>query len=78
MARKVIKIAHGPYILKPQTSPVALCMCGLSKNQPFCDSSHTKTLDEVEGKLYEYNEQGIRTERIECCRKEGNEYGQKE
>lgn len=33
-------------------------MCGLSKNQPFCDGSHNYTLDEEEGTLYEYDEAG--------------------
>ena len=54
--RKVIKTAHGPYELKPQSKPVFICMCGLSDNQPFCNGSHLKTLDEKEDKCYEYNE----------------------
>lgn len=62
MARKVIKIAHGPFEVKPQTSSVWICMCGLSKNQPFCDRSHLKTLDEDDAKLYEYDESGNRYE----------------
>lgn len=71
MARKVIKTAHGPYELKPQTNPVAICMCGLSKNQPFCDGSHRRTLDEEEGKVYEYDENGQRQEKEACCREKG-------
>lgn len=35
-------------------------MCGLSKNQPFCDGSHKKVLDEPDDKVYEYDEQGHR------------------
>jgi CDGSH iron-sulfur domain-containing protein 3 len=37
-------------------------MCGLSKNQPFCDGSHKMTRDEEEGKVYRYDDEGHRTE----------------
>lgn len=67
MARKVIKTAHGPYELKPQGSMVKICMCGLSKNQPFCDGSHLKTLDEDDTTMYVYDEQGKRQEECACC-----------
>ena len=30
-------------------------MCGLSRNQPFCDGSHKKTKDEESGKVYAYD-----------------------
>jgi len=62
MARKVLKTAKGPRELKPQSKSVFICMCGLSKNQPFCDGSHRKTQDEEEGKVYEYDENGNRKE----------------
>lgn len=31
-----------------------ICMCGLSKNKPFCDGSHKQTESEEGGKLYKY------------------------
>jgi CDGSH-type Zn-finger protein len=62
MARRVIKKDKGPYEIKPQQYSVWICMCGLSKNQPFCDGSHKKTADEEEGKIYEYDENGNRKE----------------
>ena len=40
----------------------SMCMCGLSKNKPYCDHSHRKTLDEEEGKVYVYDKDGNRIE----------------
>ena len=65
MARVVVKIAKGPHEVKPSKKSVFICMCGLSKNQPFCDGSHNKTLDEKDDELYQYDEKGKRME--ECC-----------
>ncbi len=62
MARLVKKEAHEPIEITPSDKPKWACMCGLSKNQPYCDSSHKKTRDEVLGKIYKYNEDGSREE----------------
>lgn len=31
------------------------CMCGLSANQPFCDSSHKKLTEETQQDVYLYD-----------------------
>lgn len=67
MARIVKKTAHNPFILNKQEQPVHICMCGLSKNQPFCDGSHMKTKDENDEKIYEYCDDGSRKEVCDCC-----------
>lgn len=71
MARLIVKTAKGPFELKPSEKSAHICMCGLSKNQPFCDGSHNATLDEKDDELYEYDKTGKRIEMAEeeggCC-----------
>ncbi len=62
MARVVLKRDKGPKEIKPQEKYVYIGMCGLSKNQPFCDGSHKLTLDEEEGKIYQYFNDGKKKE----------------
>ena len=57
MARLVLHKAKKP----AQVGDKWVCQCGLSKNKPYCDSSHHKTTDEEEGKVYRY-ENGNRVE----------------
>ena len=60
--RKVLKSDLRPLEIKPQEKSVWICMCGLSKNQPFCDGSHKTIGEEEDGKVYEYDAQGHRVE----------------
>ncbi|QLG61648.1 CDGSH iron-sulfur domain-containing protein [Halorarum salinum] len=64
--REVTHEATGPVRLDesdvdPEYGDVAVCMCGLSDERPFCDGSHRVTEDEEEGVRYRY-EDGDRKE----------------
>jgi len=60
--RKIISSDQGPLEIKPQDKSVWICMCGLTRNQPYCDGSHKMTRDEAAGKTYLYDEDGHRQE----------------
>ncbi|QLG27535.1 CDGSH iron-sulfur domain-containing protein [Halorarum halophilum] len=64
--REVTHEATGPVRLDesdidPEYGDVAVCMCGLSAERPFCDGSHRATEDEEDGVRYKY-EDGERRE----------------
>ncbi|MFW5937372.1 MAG: CDGSH iron-sulfur domain-containing protein [Halanaeroarchaeum sp.] len=59
MAREITHEATGPKILDEDDfddgkGNIAICMCGLSANYPFCDGSHAGTADEESGTVYKY------------------------
>ena len=62
MARIIKKEDKGPKEIKVGNESKWICMCGLSKNPPFCDGNHKKTADEEEGKTYRYKPDGSRKE----------------
>lgn len=59
MSREITHDANGPKTLgedelEEQGGNIHLCMCGLSNNYPYCDGSHTATIDEAEDTRYKY------------------------
>ncbi len=56
MARVIRHDENGPVEIKPSDKSVFVCMCGLSKNKPFCDGSHKLCRQQEQaGKLYRYD-----------------------
>jgi len=66
MARMVRHDADGPARVDPQEKPVFICMCGLSRNLPFCDGSHSACKKEEPAKLYIYNRDRTEVDRVEA------------
>jgi CDGSH-type Zn-finger protein len=62
MARLVKRTPTGPTKFVIEGKDQWFCKCGLSKNQPYCDSSHKLTIGEEPGKLYWYDDTGTRHE----------------
>jgi CDGSH-type Zn-finger protein len=55
MARLVRHEDDGPHEVKPAAESRWICMCGLSRNRPYCDGSHLAIPEkEKPGKLYRW------------------------
>ena len=60
LARLTRREETGPRAIKVGGETKWICMCGLTKNEPYCDNSHELCVDEDPDKLYEYTETGER------------------
>ena len=58
MTREITHEATGPKIVDEgdieEKGNIAICMCGLSADYPFCDGSHAVTADEDPQTQYKY------------------------
>ena len=57
MARLVKHVRNRPYRVDVEgvEKPLWMCACGLSQDQPYCDGSHRRSDDEIEGEIYLYD-----------------------
>jgi CDGSH-type Zn-finger protein len=72
MAREITHHATGPLKLDesdldPEKGDVAICLCGLSTDYPYCDGSHRTAEDEEPGVRYKYEDDGADGERHEIA-----------
>ena len=70
MAREITHDATGPLTLDEsdldeEKGDIAVCLCGLSEEYPFCDGSHNATVDEAEDIVYKYEDDDPEGERRE-------------
>lgn len=58
VSREITHEATGPKIVDEddigEKGDIAICLCGLSADYPFCDGSHRATADEEDGSRYKY------------------------
>lgn len=67
MARILKLHRDGPYKVSPQPRGVWICGCGLSKNLPYCDGSHSQARSEDKDYIYIYDEERSRVvSRVRC------------
>lgn len=62
MSRLIRHDAKGPAIIQVGDKLIEVCQCGLSRDKPFCDGSHSKTQGEEPGRVYVYTPDGRRVE----------------
>jgi CDGSH-type Zn-finger protein len=72
MPREITHEAKGPKRIDEsdihdEKGDIAICMCGLSAEYPFCDGSHTATRDEADDVLYKYENDDDDEERREIA-----------
>lgn len=60
MARLTRREETSPRPIKVGGETKWICMCGLTKNEPYCDNSHELCKGEDDNTLYEYTETGER------------------
>ncbi|MFW6385108.1 MAG: CDGSH iron-sulfur domain-containing protein [Halodesulfurarchaeum sp.] len=72
MPREITHEARGPKIvtesdLHEEKGDIAICLCGLSADYPFCDGSHRTTREEDPETLYKYEDDDDEGQRHEIA-----------